>query len=102
MKGSNRPKKREQEGEDILRESAWKIYIIYIYVIYTNESQNESYECVNMRLFSRKSEVNSFVIFSCMMLTSYCHSWKDLSRRSSVSNFTDPGDLLIHVRKLIQ
>ena len=85
MKGSNPPKKREQKGEDILRESAWKIYIIYIYVIYTNESQNESYECVNMRMFSRKSEVNSFVIFSCMMLTSFYHSWKDLSRRSYVS-----------------
>ena len=32
VKGSNPPKKREQEGEDILRESAWKIYIIYIYM----------------------------------------------------------------------
>lgn len=85
MKGSNPPKKREQKGEDILRESAWKIHIIYIYVIYTNESQNESYECVNMRMFSRKSEVNFFVIFSCMMLTSFYHSWKDLSRRSYVS-----------------
>ena len=51
-----------------------------------------------MRLFSRKSEVNSFVIFSCMISIiagKICRGGVMFQH-----DFTDPGDLLIHVRGL--